>query len=325
MKATVIAPSNIAFIKYWGKRDEKLRLPANGSISMNLSNLTTITTVEFNSKLHQDDIIVDGLKEVKQVERIIEHLNRVRKLAKTKVYAKVFSENNFPQSTGLSSSASGFAALTLAAVSALGLKLSEKELTILSRQASGSACRSIPDGFVEWLAGTDNSDSYAHSLYPPEFWDIVDIVAIVGNVKKTVATTQGQKYALTSPFFETRLKNLPERISEFKKFLKEKNFSKFGGIIEREALEMHAIILTSVPPVLYWLPETVLLMLQVRKWRNQGLEVYFSINTGHDLHLLCQEKHKDTLFKLIKKLDIVQNVIINKPAIGARLTNQHLF
>lgn len=325
MKTTAVAPSNIAFIKYWGKRDENLRLPANNSISMNLSNLTTTTTVEFNSNLHQDDVVVDGIREVKQVKRIVEHLDRVRKIAKTKASAKVFSENNFPESTGLSSSASGFAALTLAAASSLSLKLSEKELTVVARHASGSACRSIPDGFVEWVKGTNSEQSFAYSLYPANFWDIADIVAVIGSTKKKVATTQGQKYVSTSPFFETRLKNLPEKINKLKKFLKEKNFSKFGEIIEGEAMEMHAIILTSTPSLIYWLPQTLELMHYVRKWRRDGLEVYFTINTGHDVHLLCQKADKDTLFKLIKKLGFVKNVIVNKPSIGARLIDKHLF
>src|SRR3989344_8520297 len=151
MKAKAVAPSNIAFVKYWGRKDETLRLPENGSISMNLSGLQTTTIVEFSDKLEEDEIIINGVKEDLENNRAVKHLDRVRGLANIKTKAKVVTENNFPTGTGLSSSASGFAALTLAAAVAAGLKLSEKELSILARQGSGSACRSIPDGFVEWL------------------------------------------------------------------------------------------------------------------------------------------------------------------------------
>src|SRR3989344_2976508 len=154
MKETAIAPSNIAFTKYWGRKDELLRLPENGSVSMSLSNLLTTTTVEFSKDYEKDEVIINGKtpKDI-EIERVVTHLDRVRKLAKINLKAKVSSNNNFPIAVGLSSAASGFAALTLAASKAAGLNLSEKELSILARQASGSACRSIPNGFVEWLDG----------------------------------------------------------------------------------------------------------------------------------------------------------------------------
>ena len=210
MKKTAIAPSNIAFIKYWGRKNEELRLPENGSISMNLSNLVTTTTVEFDESLIKDTIIIDGQEEEKESTRAIKHLDRIRKLAHTNLFAKVLSQNNFPSGTGLSSSASGFAALTVAASAAAGLNPSEKELSVLARLGSGSACRSIPDGFTEWLDGDTNGSSYAISLYPPSYWDIADVVVIASSEKKKVSTTEGQKLSNTSPFYATRQKNLPK-------------------------------------------------------------------------------------------------------------------
>ena len=132
-KATAIAPANIAFIKYWGRKDEALHLPENGSISMNLSNLLTTTTVEFNDSFKKDEVILNGKKEDIVENRIVKHLDRIRAFAKIEIKAKVVTENNFPSSTGLSSSASGFAALTLAGVTAAELNFSEKDLSILAR------------------------------------------------------------------------------------------------------------------------------------------------------------------------------------------------
>jgi len=327
MKATAIAPSNIAFIKYWGKKDEILRLPTNGSISMNLSALLTTTTVEFSDKYKEDIVFINGqvVNEVKR-KRVVEHLDRVRKFGQKKLRAKVVSINNFPTSSGLSSSASAFAALTLAVVTSAGLKLKEKELSILARKASGSACRSIPDGFVEWFEGTTDASSWARSIYPLSFWDIKDIVVIVDRKEKDVSTTEGQKNAFSSPFFKLRLLRINDKIAKLKKFLKEKDFENFGKLVEDEALELHAMIMTANPSLIYWLPETLRLMRLVRVWRSRGIPVYFTINTGHDIHLLCEGKNKLRVFAKLEEAGIEKdNIIVNSPAEGVKLANNHLF
>ena len=319
MKATAVAPTNIAFIKYWGKKDEELRLPANGSISMNLSDLTTTTTVEFRQQYVEDSVIInDGIDE-SQSTRVIKHLDLIRKKADLKLKAKVVSVNNFPDGTGLSSSASGFAALTLAATKATGLNLDEKELSILARQGSGSACRSISDGFVEWVG------EGARSIYQKDYWDIVDVVAIISQEKKDVSSTEGQKTVRSSPFFQTRLNKIDEKIKRFKKTLETKNFTEFGKIIEEEALELHAIMLTSTPSLIYWQSETLKLMKLVKDWRSNGLESYFTLNTGQDIHLIVEGKNKEKIVSKLNDIKEVKQIIINHPSNGARLISNHLF
>ena len=325
MKATAVAPSNIAFIKYWGRKDEKLRLPENGSLSMNLSDLLTTTTVEFNKNFKEDEIIINGVKEGNDGSRAIKHLDRIRKLAKIGDRAKVKTRNNFPTGTGLSSSASGFAALTVAGAKAAGLNLSEKELSILARQGSGSACRSIPDGFVEWLDGDTSDTSYGVSLYPENYWDIVDVVTVVSKNKKEVSTTEGQKLASSSPFFPVRLARIKGKINLIKKYMDEKNFPKFGELVEEEALELHAIMLTSNPSLIYWLPGTLKVMNAVKKWRQEGLQVYFTVNTGQDIHLICQKKDVEKIVKKAQDLSDVQRTIINYPSQGAHTVPTHIF
>lgn len=325
MKATAVAPSNIAFIKYWGKKDEALRLPLNGSVSMNLSNLLTTTTVEFNKNFKKDIIIIDGKRDLKEEGRVINHLNRIRKIAKIKLKAKVVSQNNFPKSSGLASSASGFAALTLAATKAAGLNLSQKQLSILARQGSGSACRSIPDGFVEWLKGEDNETSYAYSLFPPSYWKIIDVVVIVVKEEKKIKSSQGQKIVLKNPFLKTRLFYIKEKIKKIKQFIAKKDFPQFGELLENEALEFHAIALTSNPPIIYWQPETLKIVHLVREWRNHGLLVYFTIDAGPNLHLFCEEKNQQFLMKKLKFVKEVKKIIVNYPSEGARITDKHLF
>lgn len=324
MKATAKAPSNIAFVKYWGRKDEVLRLPENGSVSMNLSGLQTTTTVEFGD-FEKDEVNFNGKVEELENNRAIKHIDRIRKLAEISSKVKIGTENNFPTGTGLSSSASGFAALTLAAVSAAGLNLSEKELSILARQGSGSACRSIPDGFVEWLDGDTSETSYAVSLFKPGYWDIIDVVAVVSKNKKDVSTTEGQKRAASSPFFSVRLANIKEKINLIKEYIKDKNFSKFGELLEAEALELHAIMLTSTPSLIYWLPGTLRIMHAVKSWRQEGLEVYFTLNTGQDIHLICEGKDNDEVVQKAGEIPDVTKTIVNHPSRGARTVSGHLF
>jgi diphosphomevalonate decarboxylase len=325
MKVTAVAPSNIAFIKYWGRKDEVLRLPENGSLSMNLSGLQTTTTVEFSPEYKSDSIEINGMKESKEGNRAIRHLDRVRELAHISLFAKVVSRNNFPIGTGLSSSASGFAALTVASASAAGLKLSEKDLSILARQGSGSACRSIPDGFVEWVDGDTSDTSYSKSLYPTNYWDLVDVVAVVSEGRKDVATSEGQKLIGSSPFFAVRKTHIVEKLKLAKKLLFEKNFPKFGELIEAEALELHAIMLTSRPSLIYWTPGTLLIMKLIKKWRGEGIPVYFTINTGQDIHLICEQKSVEQVKNKLSELLEVKEIIVNSPAVGTKLTDTHLF
>lgn len=329
MKATAVAPSNIAFIKYWGRKDEVLRLPENASISMNLSNLLTTTTVEFQPSSHleggnTDEIIINGDKQDIGIDRVVKHLDKIRKIAKINYKAKVETRNNFPTGTGLSSSASGFAALTVAGAKAAGLNLSEKKLSILARQGSGSACRSIPDGFVEWLDGDTSETSYGVSLYPETYWDIVDVVAVVSRNKKEVSTTEGQKLAESSPFFKVRKEKIKEKIKLIKKYLKEKDFKNFGELIEGEALELHSIMLTSTPSLIYLLPGSLRIMHLVKKWRQERLQVYFTVNTGQDVHLICQKKDVGKIVEKVEEISDIQKTIINYPSKGAHLINNHL-
>lgn len=185
LSATAIAHPNIAFIKYWGNRDDSLRIPSNGSISMNLMELETRTTVTFNENLKSDEIIINGKQaDPTQSKRVSDFLDILRKLSRNRTQAVIQSTNNFPTGSGIASSASAFAALALAGSAALGLNLTEAELSRLARLGSGSASRSVPAGFVEWLPGEDDLSSYAFSILPPGGWDLVDVVLVLDQAHK---------------------------------------------------------------------------------------------------------------------------------------------
>lgn len=322
MKVTVKAPANIAFIKYWGKKNEKLRIPANSSISMNLSDAFSVTSVDFDNRLKEDVVKIDDVVSAGgERERVARHLSLVRKMAGKSDYAEVVSKNNFPKASGIASSASGFAALTLAASLAAGLKLSEKDLSILARLGSGSACRSIPDGFVEWRQGSKSEDSFAFSLYPADYWDICDVIAVIGQASKKVSSTEGHTLAESSPFYKTRILGMPQKVKEIKLALRNKDFTRFGEILEAEAVNMHTVMMTSNPPLFYWTPKTLEIILKVIEWRSRGLKVYFTIDAGPNVHIICEEKNVKKLKNNLLMLGDVKEVLINRPAVGARVIN----
>lgn len=314
MKATARAPANIAFIKYWGKKDANLRIPYNPSISMNLSGCMTITTVEF-SKNYFSDMVSEGFN----TQRVTKHIDRLRALAGVHDKARVVTKNNFPASAGIASSASGFAALTVAAATALGLKLSEKELTALARLGSGSASRSIPDGFVKW------DGEFAHSLYPADYWDLRDIVVVVENNVKKISSSAGHETVKTSPFFNKRLEALSDRIQKIEAAFGEKNFIRLGEIIEEDCLDMHHVMQTQIPSLFYWNDATKRIMEAVRGWRKNGLSVYFTIDAGPNVHIICEGINEQKVLDAVKSMSGVEEIILNKPSKGARIISTHLF
>lgn len=329
-KATAIANANIAFIKYWGNHDARLRMPLNDSVSMNLEALTTETTVEFDDALGDDEItLVGSVLDDKAQARVFEQLSRIRALAKMTAKARVSTRNNFPSAVGLASSASAYAALTLAASQAAGLDLNERALSILARQGSGSAARSIPAGFVEMIAATSTTatsdQSFARPIMPPEAWDVRDVVVIVSRDAKAVGSSQGHASAHTSPFMGERLSRLPTRYHRVRRELLAKNLRGMGPEIEAEAVELHTIAMTSRPPIFYWAPGTVRVMDAVRRWRNDGLEAYYTLDAGPNVHIICQAKDADTLSANARELGDVQEVIVSAPGGGARLINEPLF
>jgi len=329
-QATAIAHANLAFVKYWGKKDPVLNLPANNSISMNLSAAYTTTTVVFANDLLDDEVQLDGEDaDQKFADRVGRHLDRIRQYAGVYTRARVETRNTFPASAGIASSASGFAALTLAAVAALGMELSERELSILARQGSGSACRSIPDGFVEWRTGATNRDSYAESIAPAEHWDLLDVAVIVADQPKGVSSSLGHRLAPDSPFWAMRQAQLPERLEQVRRAIHERDFVTFGQEIETEALSLHAIMLTSAHEVAgswrsgiyYWLPDTLELLIAVQNWRADGIPVYFTLDAGPTVHLLCPAERGEQVQEAVWLTQGRRNwsMIVSLPAVGARL------
>lgn len=288
--ATARAHSNIALVKYWGKRRARLNLPAVGSISVTLADLHTETEVRFEPELETDHIRLDGHETAKSNARMSAFLDLVRARAGISLRAHVHSRNNFPTGAGLASSASGFAALALAASHAAGLELSLSELSILARQGSGSAARSLFGGFAQMHRGEQNDglDAYAEPLLDAQDWPLGVVIAITETASKKIDSTQGmQSTAVNSPYYDAWVNTSPNDLSDMRAAIMARDFSKVGELTEFSCLKMHGLMLSARPGLLYWNPATVAAILRVQQLRSEGLQVYFTIDAGPQVKALC--------------------------------------
>ncbi len=333
MKSTAITNANIALIKYWGRRDDELVLPLNDSISFTMDDqLQTITSVEFDSTLKSDSLVLDGkIATEKELSRVVKFLDVVRKMAKKSVFAKVVSKNNFPKSAGLASSAAAFAALAGASSKAIGLNLSNEELSALARRGSGSASRSIHGGAVRWQMGKkdDGSDSFAIQLSPASKWpDLRNVIAITSSTEKKVGSAAGMKTsAQNSSLLSARLNGVGKRLEIVSSAIKEGNFEKMAQTIMQESNNMHAVMLDSWPPLVYmnrYSFEIIEKVLELNDSHGHPVAAY-TFDAGPNAHIYTTSKYENEVKKLVNEIDGVEKTLVCKVGEGLRFSNNHLF
>ncbi len=324
-RATARACSNIALIKYWGKRDASLNIPLNDSLSMTLSAAVTTTTVEWDEDLSQDELYLDGERVLDgRALRVSRYLDRIRE-AYYRCSARVVSQNSFPAGTGIASSASGFAALAAAAIAAFGEGLpDERELSRWARRGSGSACRSVSGGFVEWCGGTGDANSFGKPFCPAEHWDLRDMVVVVSRAPKLISSSQGHEIAAAHPFMEARQALLPGRMLAAKGAVVGRDFSTLGTLVEHEALEVQGIMMSGQPAALYMQPETVALLHRIRMWRAEGLPVYFTLDAGPNVHVLCRGEDSAEVGHLLSEAAPGAEILENRPGPPVCVLEDHL-
>ena len=277
---------------------------------MNLDGLFTRTTVTLDAFLVSDELFINQ-KEVggKGLGRVSQILDLVRVRAGKNHFMRVESENNFPAGAGIASSAAAFAALALASSRAAGLTLSEAQLSWLARRGSGSASRSIPSGFVEWMMGTGDEDSVAVSIAPPEHWNLVDCVAIVNASHKKTGSTEGHAIAGTSPLQNARVADTPRRLDICRNAILKKDFESLANIIELDSDIMHSVMMTSNPPLMYWQAATVGIFHEVRAWRASGLPVGYTVDAGANVHVICLGEYAKDVEKRLRESPGVSDVL----------------
>ncbi len=319
-RATARAHANIAFIKYWGNNDEELRLPANSSISMNLDGLYAETTVTWRNDLPHDQLVLNSKAETTgALQRVEHHLNTLRSRYGLQEKAVVESHNTFPTGVGIASSAAAFAALTTAAVYAANLDIDERELSTLARLGSGSAARSVPTGFAVWYAAQDHEDSYSESIAAPDYWDIVDVVAVVSSQHKAVGSSAGHRSAWTSDLQNARVQGAQARLNRVQTAILDRDFETFAEVVENDSNLMHAVMMTSKPPLFYWQPNSLALMEAVRAMRAEGLSVCYTLDAGPNVHCICKGTDAEEVARRLRLMNGVEDVLVAKVGQGAHI------
>ncbi|HXJ23209.1 MAG TPA: diphosphomevalonate decarboxylase [Polyangia bacterium] len=322
--AIAVAGTNIALVKYWGKRDEALNLPATGSLSLTLDRLGTRTRVAFDGGAGgADRVTLDGLPAApKFAARATAFLDRVRSRAGLEARATVETFNSVPTAAGLASSASGFAALAVAAARAAGLPLSPAELSELARLGSGSAARSIFGGFVEMARGArpDGSDAVAQAIEAGAGWEVRLVVAITAAGEKTIGSTAAMgRTAATSPYYEAWVRGVEGDLAAARAAIGARDLSALGAVAERSALRMHASAMAADPPILYWNAATVAAIGAVKTLRDGGVAAFFTIDAGPHVKVLCAAADAERIAAALGQTPGVLRTLVAAPGPGARV------
>ncbi|HAQ5837263.1 TPA: diphosphomevalonate decarboxylase [Enterococcus faecium] len=311
-KGKARAYTNIALIKYWGKKNEELILPMNNSLSLTLDAFYTETEVIFSDSYMVDEFYLDGtLQDEKATKKVSQFLDLFRKEAGLSLKASVISQNFVPTAAGLASSASGLAALAGACNTALKLGLDDLSLSRFSRRGSGSACRSIFGGFVEWEKGHDDLSSYAKPVPSDSFEDDLAMVfVLINDQKKEVSSRNGMRRTVeTSSFYQGWLDSVEGDLYQLKQAIKTKDFQLLGETMERNGLKMHGTTLAAQPPFTYWSPDSLKAMDAVRQLRKQGIPCYFTMDAGPNVKVLVENSHlsevQETFTKLFSKEQVI--------------------
>ncbi len=323
---TAVAGTNIALCKYWGKRDAALNLPATGSLSLTLAEMGTRTTVRFGGVSGGDRVRLGGAPADQRFAfRVSQFLDVVRKQAGISDAAEVVTENSVPTAAGLASSASGFAALALAASRAAGLMLAPPALSGLARLGSGSAARSIFGGFVEMARGerADGGDAVAHVIDDAGAWDLRMVVAVTATGPKPLGSTAAmERTARTSPFYAAWVTGCDADLADARAAIAARDLDALGRVAERSALRMHATALAADPAIVYWNGATLAAMNTVLELRAQKVAAYFTIDAGPHVKVLCAAADAARVAEALAATPGVQRTVVASPGPGARVIEQ---
>lgn len=305
--ATASTAANIALVKYWGKASIENNQPATGSVSIGLEGLRTTTTLEHATGEHDT---FDTELDDKARQRAVSFLDLIRQKHLITQRLHITTRNNFPTGTGLASSASGFAALSLAFNALFSLKLSKRALSRMARLGSGSAARSVYGGIVELIP---SHDAYATPIATAEEWPLDVIVAVTEERPKAIGSTEAMiQTASTSSFYQSWLSSHSDDMTSAKQAIAEKDFGRLADTSEHNCLKMHATMITSAPPIIYWQPATIEIMHEIRALRSAGTPAFFTIDAGAQVKIVCLPSATDTIRQQLKAITGLKQVIVTR-------------
>ncbi|MEU3664598.1 diphosphomevalonate decarboxylase [Streptomyces sp. NPDC032940] len=328
--ATAVAHPNIALIKYWGKRDERLILPWTDSLSMTLDVFPTTTRVRLDPEAAHDEVTLNGEPATGEAHRRVgAFLELVRERSGLSQRAVVDTRNTVPTGAGLASSASGFAALAVAAAAAYGLGLDATGLSRLARRGSGSASRSVFGGFAVWHAGPADAaatqadlGSYAEPV-PTADLDPALVVAVVNAGPKAVSSREAMRRTVdTSPLYRPWADSSRDDLADMRAALGRGDLEAVGEIAERNALGMHATMLAARPAVRYLSPATVTVLDRVVRLRRDGVPAYATMDAGPNVKVLCRRADAARVADAVREAVPDGTVLVAGPGPGARLLNE---
>lgn len=321
-----IAHPNIALAKYWGKRNEILNLPAVGSISITLDELTTTTEIRFLENAENDLILFNGkIANESEQKKFSGFIDLFRNFSGNPKFVEIKTENNFPTSAGLASSASGFAALTKASSELFKLELSDKELSQIARIGSGSASRSIFGGFAEWHKGDteDGSDCFAEQIAKPESFPLSVIIVVTSLKTKKVSSRDGMKNSsLTSPFYHSFVETSEEDIKIIKKAILNQDFNLMAQASMRSTIKMHSVMMTTNPPLFYWNSTTYSIIELVRELVNEKQPVFFTIDAGPQVKIITLKGSEEIILNRLKEINQIEKIIVCSLGNGAEIIKE---
>ena len=321
-EATAVAHPNIALIKYWGKADAARNIPAVGSLSITLDGLTTTTRLRFDPDLGADRFVLGGRRAPEMEARVTSCLDLLRQRADVETRALVESDNDFPTAAGLASSASGFAALVVAADRALRTGIATADLADLARQASGSAARSLFGGFVEvsLTAGARGVMPRTKQVLEPSAWPLGVVVAVTDTGPKDVGSTEGMvRTERTSPYYSAWVDSSGADLAEARAAVERLDFEALADISELSCLKMHAVMLSARPGLVYWNGATVECIRRIRELRADGVGVFFTIDAGPQVKAVCLPEAQNRVATELGAVPGVGRIIESGLGDGARI------
>jgi diphosphomevalonate decarboxylase len=316
--ATARAHANIALAKYWGKADVSLNLPAVPSLSLTLAGLSTLTRVDLDPALTEDQFVLDGATaKDRPLARVISLLENVREPGAPR--ARVTSTNDFPTAAGLASSASGFAALALAASAAYGSRHSAEALSGIARRASASAARSLFGGFVALEAGKDSAERVLEGAEFP----VKMLIAVTRSGPKEVDSTAGMKHTLaTSPYYPAWVEHAPSLYAEVRRAVLAKDLELLGAAMEQSALMMHASMFAARPALVYFTPATLAAVATVRALRTRGTLAFYTMDAGPHVKVLTSPSDARAVERALSETPGVLRVLASDAGPDATLVSE---
>ncbi len=305
-EGNAFAPINIALCKYWGKRDEQLNLPMTSSLSISLGSKGAYIRAAINTKPN-DEIYVNGKLIPSNIVFAKSLQNFLDLFRPSKIFYKITTIIDVPIAIGLASSACIYAALIQALNHLYGWQLNKTQLSILARLGSGSACRSLWKGFVEWRVGNNPDGIDSHGYPIKHTWPELRVgLHIINRNKKLISSREAMRRTVaTAKLYQSWPTKTAKDLVTLKQAIRSRDFKLFAETAETNALTMHAVMRNAVPPIIYTLPETTRARKKIWELRNTGIPIYFTQDAGPNLKLLFLDSDSKTIHKAFPELEII--------------------